>query len=125
MAFPAVLSMSCMCSFGAAPSTLAPTGQVQALAGGKPIATIMDKPTIPFGMCSSMANPSVASATAAAMGVLTPMPCTPVFPAPWTPGAPTVLIGGKPCLNNSSKLMCAYGGVVQFTAPMVTNVQTP
>lgn len=125
MAFPATLTISCQCSFGMAPSMISITGQMQALAGGKPIATIMDKPVTPFGMCSSMANPAVASATAAAYGVLTPMPCTPVFPAPWVPGAPTVLIGGKPCLNNSSKLFCAYGGVVQITAPTVTNVQTP
>jgi hypothetical protein len=71
----------------------------------------------PFAMCNSLANPTVASATAAALGVLTPMPCIPVFPAPWVPGAPTVLIQNIPALDNTCKLMCAYGGVVTIGFP--------
>ncbi len=59
----------------------------------------------------------VAAATAAAMGVLTPMPCIPVTPAPWTPGIPAVLIGGQPALDNSSKLTCVYGGVISIQIP--------
>ena len=76
-------------------------------------------------MCSSMANPTVASATAAAMGALTPMPCVPVLTAPWTPGVPTVLVGGIPLLNNTSKLLCAYGGVIQVTMTPAMTIQTP
>ncbi|MDL2217589.1 DUF4280 domain-containing protein [Christensenellaceae bacterium OttesenSCG-928-M15] len=125
MAFPLTLGFQCQCSFGVAPSSLPMTKQQQALAGNRPLATIMDNTLPPFGVCSSLANPTVAAATAAALGVLTPQPCTPVIPAPWAPGAPTVLIGGKPVLNNSSKLMCAYGGVIQVLAPTVTNVQVP
>jgi len=106
------------CSFGVAPSSLMVLPQNRVLAT-MPAANIMDnKPFVnilPFGMCTSMANPAVASATAAALGVLTPMPCTPVTPAPWAPGSPKVLIGNMPALNNSSKLMCAYGGVIQIT----------
>ena len=94
-----------------------------------PIATIMDnvpmKNILPFGMCSSMANPTVASATAAAMGVLTPMPCIPVTTAPWAPGSPTVLIANKPALNQSSKLMCTWGGVIQITNPGTMTIQVP
>ena len=116
------------CSFGAAPSVM------NVLPNNKtvttmPIATIMDnKPMtniMPFGMCSSLANPSVASATSAAAGVLTPMPCIPVTTAPWAPGSPTVLIANTPALNNSSKLMCSYGGVISVVNPGTTNIQVP
>jgi len=71
-------------------------------------------------MCQSMANPTVAAATAAALGVLTPMPCVPVIPAPWAPGSPTVLVRNFPGLQNISKCNCAYGGVIQITMPGTT-----
>ncbi len=116
------------CSFGAAPGTLVvlPINRVMAT---MPAANIMDnKPFVnilPFGMCTSMSNPAVASATAAALGVLTPMPCTPVTVAPWAPGAPTVLIANMPALNNSSKLMCSFGGVIQVVNPGQTKTMVP
>ena len=119
---------SLMCSFGAAPSSLVvlPAGRVLTQT---PAATIMDHgPMVnimPFGMCNSLANPTVASATAAALGVLTPMPCVPVTTAPWIVGAPTVLIGDKPALNNASTLMCNWGGVIQITMPGQATVQVP
>jgi uncharacterized Zn-binding protein involved in type VI secretion len=115
----------CQCSFGAAPAVLQATSAPTVMAVGQPAATIMDLPKIPFVMCQSLANPAVASATAAALGVLTPMPCTPVVPAPWMPGSPTVLIGGKPALNQSCKVMCAYGGVIQITMSPALTVQVP
>ena len=109
-----------MCSFGVAPSSLVVLLANRTMTG-TPAANIMDnKPIVnipPFGMCNSPANPMVAAATAAALGVLTPMPCVPVTAAPWAPGAPTVLIGNMPALNNSSKLMCNWGGVIQITVP--------
>jgi hypothetical protein len=71
----------------------------------------------PFGMCITLTNPAVAAATSAAMGVLTPQPCIPVTAAPWAPGAPTVLVKNMPALNNSSKLMCNWGGVIQVVVP--------
>ena len=116
------------CSFGMAPSVLnvLPVARV---VSNTPLATIMDNVPLvnvmPFGMCQNPANPAVAAATAAAMGVLTPMPCIPVIPGPWIPGSPTVLIGGKPAHNNTCKLMCAYGGVIQITNPATTNIQVP
>jgi hypothetical protein len=78
----------------------------------KPMANVM-----PFGMCQSMANPMVAAATAAALGVLVPLPCIPMTMAPWVPGSSTVLIGNMPALQNSSKLMCNWGGVIQILMP--------
>ena len=73
-------------------------------------------------MCQSLANPMVAAATAAAMGALTPMPCIPMTTAPWVVGAPTVLLDGMPSLNDSSKLICNWGGVIQITFPGQTKV---
>lgn len=119
----------CQCSFGAAPSSLVITPENKVLGCNLPAATIMDnipmKNIMPFGMCSSMANPQVASATAAALGVLTPMPCIPVIPAPWAPGSPTVMIANKPALNNSSKLMCSWAGVISINNPGQTTIQVP
>ena len=80
---------------------------------------------LPFGMCQSMANPMVAAATAAALGVLTPMPCIPVTTAPWIVGAPTVLIGNMPALNDSAKLMCNWGGIIQFSNAGQVKIQIP
>jgi hypothetical protein len=64
-----------------------------------------------------MANPMVIAATAAALGALTPMPCIPMTMAPWIPGSPTQLLGKMPTLNNSSKLMCMWGGVIEINMP--------
>lgn len=116
------------CSFGMAPSMLNVLPQNRTVTT-MPLANIMDnKPMVnimPFGMCSSLGNPTVASATAAALGVLTPMPCIPLTTAPWVPGAPTVLIGGQPALDNNCKLMCNWGGVIQITNPGTTNIMVP
>ena len=128
MGFQVCMGAMLQCSFGAAPSSLVvlPANKTLTVT---PDANIMDnKPMVnilPFGMCSSLANPTVASATAAALGVLTPMPCIPVIPAPWAPGSPTVLIANMPALNDSSKLMCAYAGVIQITNPGQQTVMIP
>src|ERR1700691_4709934 len=91
-----------MCSMGMAPSSLVVLPIHRVLTDGVPDANIMDHiPLVnimPFGMCMSLANPEVAAATTAALGVLTPMPCVPVT-TPWAPGSPTVNIGKQPALN--------------------------
>jgi hypothetical protein len=115
------------CSFGVAPSSLVvlPVAKVMS---GAPAANIMDnKPMVnipPFGMCMSIANPTVAAATSAALGVLTPMPCVPVIPAPWAPGSPTVMIANMPALNNTSMCNCCWGGVISitFAGQVTTNI---
>ena len=71
-----------------------------------------------FGMCTSLANPQVAAATAAALGVLTPQPCMLTAAGTWIPASPSVLVGGKPCLTNDCKMMCANGaGQISIVSP--------
>ena len=117
------------CSFGMAPSSLVVLPKNEVFTDQVPDANIMDHvPMVnimPFGMCTSLANPTVAAATAAALGVLTPMPCIPNTPAPWVTGAPTVMLGNAPALDNVSKLMCVWAGVIQFSTPGEMTVELP
>jgi Domain of unknown function (DUF4280) len=128
MAMQVCMGATLQCSFGAAPSTLAVLPVNRTLTN-TPDANIMDHiplvNILPFGMCSSPSNPTVAAATAAALGVLTPMPCVPATPAPWVAGVPTVLIANMPALDNNSKLMCIWGGVIQVVYPGQTTVMLP
>ena len=125
MANPMVQTALCTCTFGAAPAPLMVTSQQTVTMCKMLAATIMDNKLPTFGMCTSMANPTVAAATAAALGVLTPMPCIPLTVAPWAPGAPTVMVCGKPLLNNTSKLICGYGGVIQPTMTPAMTIMVP
>jgi hypothetical protein len=117
------------CSMGMAPSSLVVLPVNRVMTSYVPAANIMDnKPLVnimPFGMCQSPANPTVAAATAAALGVLTPMPCIPNTPAPWAPGAPTVLIANQPALDDTSKLMCIWAGVIEVTQAGQATHQIP
>ena len=105
------------CSMGITPSSLIVTAPT-VMAQSPPAANIMDcvpmSNILTFGMCQSPANPMVIAATAAALGVLTPMPCIPVT-TPWMPGSPTVLVRNFPALDASSKCMCAYAGEITIT----------
>ncbi len=129
MAMQVCMGAQMMCTMGVAPSNLVvlPTNRV--MTGNVPDANIMDHipmtNIMPFGMCMSPANPEVAAATAAALGVLTPMPCVPNTPAPWVPGAPTVLLGNAPTLDNTSQLMCIWAGVITFVTPGEFTVMVP
>ena len=104
-------------------SWMAATGIVPRAIGQMvgPAATIQDfKPNVnimPFGMCQSLANPQVASATSAAMGVLTPQPCVPMTTAPWTPGASKTMINNQPALTDSSTCTCNWAGTISITNP--------
>jgi hypothetical protein len=116
------------CSWGAAPSTLAVLQNQTVLIESMPAATILENIPMagipPFGMCSSLSNPAVASAPAGALGVLTPMPCTPVTAGPWTPGSTTTFIGGKPALTVPATCTCAFGGVISITRPGTVKTMT-
>ncbi len=129
MAMQVCMGAMMMCSFGVAPSNLVVLPKNTVFTDQVPDANIMDHVPmlniLPFGVCMSPANPMVAAATAAALGVLTPMPCIPNTPAPWVPGAPTVMLGNFPTLDNMSKLMCVWGGVIQFTTPGEFTVMVP
>ena len=117
------------CTMGMIPSnlTVLPVNRVNT--AEQPDANIMDYiPLVnimPFGMCMSPANPEVAAATAAAFGVLTPMPCIPVTTSPWVPGAPTVLLAGSPTLDSTSTLMCMWAGVIEIVEPGEFTVSVP
>ena len=104
------------CAMGMAPSSLVVLPMNMQMTSNVPAANIMDHiPMVnimPFGMCQSLANPTVAAATTAALGVLTPMPCIPVTPAPWAPGAPTVTLANMPALDKASMLNCTWAGVI-------------
>ncbi len=118
-----------MCSFGLAPGELTVLPINRVTTSSQPAATIMDyEPLVNIGtftMCASPANPEVAAATAAAMGVLMPQPCIPVTVAPWTPGVPTVLLGGLPALDNTCQCMCLWGGLIEVTEPGQFTEQIP
>ena len=51
------------------------------------------------------------------MGVLTPAPCVPVVPAPWSPGAARVTFDGAPALTADSTAKCAYSGTISVLDP--------
>ncbi|OZI20161.1 hypothetical protein CAL26_21715 [Bordetella genomosp. 9] len=129
MALPVVLGAELMCTFGTAPSTLIVEPESRVLVEGRPAANIEDnKPLLnitPFLMCMSLANPEVEAATTAALGVLTPMPCIPIVEAPWLPGAPTVLVGGLPALDNNSRCMCQWAGVISVVVPGCVRTMVP
>jgi hypothetical protein len=86
---------------------------------GENKANIMDhKPMLnikPFGQCKSMANPTVAAATAANYGKLQPMPCIPNTTSPWMKGKTNVQIKGQQALMNDCKLMCIWAGTIEIT----------
>ena len=110
-----------VCTFGTSPATLVVLPTNQSFVNEQPAATIMDHVPMlnimPFGLCASPANPQVAAATAAALGVLTPQPCIPATASPWTPGAPENTIGDIPSLNDVSTCMCNWAGVITVTDP--------
>ena len=78
------------CTMGTSPARLTVLPIRTVFLTGQPMANISDHQTMvnlaPFGLCRSLAFPATASATAAALGTLTPMPCMHNTPFPWMAG---------------------------------------
>ena len=108
------------CSFGTVPSSLGVLPHRRATHAGRPLATILDHQPLanirPFGACTSPANPQVASATAAAGGVLAPQPCMPATPAPWVPGSAGRGVVRETALSDACTCRCLWGGTVGVLA---------
>lgn len=105
------------CSMGMAPANFAASG-AEVLTSA-PVGVVSDTTASnipPFGMCQSLSNPQVASATSAAQGVLTPQPCMPMVVSPWSPGSSAVSVGGVPALDDSSQCSCGWGGSITVTS---------
>jgi hypothetical protein len=104
------------CSFGTTPATFAASGaQTSAGSPAGVVTDVAEENVPPFGMCMSLSNPQVASATSAASGTLTPQPCQPVL-SPWSPGSAKVTIGEVSALDDSSQCNCTWGGVITVSA---------
>ena len=122
---PELLTTGCVltCTFGITPSVFItePLPGKPVIEGALDAATIMDiipfDNILPFGMCESLANPEVAAATAAALGVLTPMPCVPLIPDPWEPPSLMMFYEALPLATVESKCLCAWGGEISVDAP--------
>ena len=121
MAQVVVSSGTLTCTQGTTPGTINGTSNLTVMAEGKPICLLSDvapKVNITgFGLCRSPANPAVAAATAAAMGVLTPMPCVPAVSGSWIPNNTKVIVGGQPALTLGCTCTCSYAGVINIVNP--------
>ena len=106
------------CAFGLAPSELTVSLVNAATSDAMPLATIMDNMPmvniLPFGMCNTPSITGVAAVSAAALGVLTPMPCV-----------PNVTLNAMPALDNNCKLMCNWGSVIEIIQPCQALVSMP
>ncbi len=127
MSAVATAGATLLCSSGTSPSLLnVPNPKL--FVGNRGAATVGDaQPLVniaPFGLCKSPANPVVAAATAAAMGVLTPMPCVPAT-ASWVPGLPTVLAGSLPLVTTTCVCPCKWAGTIAIAAPGQSSTTAP
>lgn len=104
------------CTMGSSPAKLTVLPSRTVFLAGQPQANISDHMSManlaPFGVCRSLAFPPTASATAAALGTLTPMPCIHNTPMPWMGGKMDTLIKGQPALLKSCKCQCMWGGTI-------------
>ena len=106
------------CTMGTKPAQLTVLPSRTVFLCGQPMANISDHKSMvnlaPFGLCRSLGFPATASATAANLGRLTPMPCVHNTPMPWMPGKIDYLIQSQPALLKSCKCQCMWGGMISL-----------
>lgn len=104
------------CTFGTGSSKLMVYPDRTVFMTGKPMGNISDHVSmyniLPFGRCRTVSFPPTGSATAAAHGRLTPMPCIPGTVSPWMNGKRDVLIKGQPALMKTCYCQCKWGGII-------------
>ena len=87
--------------------------------GHRPVANIMDNKIgvniPPVCVCKSPMNPAVVSMIASTYGVTRQAPSAPLLTAPWVPGNPQVMVEHSPALTKDSKLICAWGGIIEIS----------
>lgn len=106
------------CSMGTSQAKLTVLPLRTVFLTGQPMANISDHLSMvnlaPFGKCRSLGYPATASATAAAHGKLTPMPCVHNTPRPWIGGKNDYLVKNNPALLKSSVCPCMWGGTISI-----------
>jgi len=116
------------CLWGNTTATLIIFPEKKCVGEKQPMANIMDHKSLvnimPFGLCSSLSNPAVSSATSAAQGVLTPQPCIPNTLVPWDSGKTDILIKKMPGLTELSQLRCEWCGMITITDPGQSSFKT-
>ena len=119
MPLPVVSGATVQCTMGTTPGQLKASPSTVRLGGAHAVRISDVAPMMNVGscgMCTSLLNPTVASATAAALGVLTPMPCVPSPIGTWMCSG-TPLLAGQPGVSSDATLTCAYGGTLRIITP--------
>ena len=129
MSFAVTTGSFAECTCGTAPGELIADFDTGAMSDGAIVLTIdmiVAEVNIPsFGLCDSLVNPEVATATAAAGGVTTPQACVPVVVDSWAPGSLTASETGAGYVNDSSICTCSWGGVISITSALGVTMTIP
>jgi len=112
---------SLKCTMGSSPGKLLVTPQNKIMISGQYQANIADSVSMTniqaFGLCQSLANPTVAAATAANLGVLHPMPCIPNPTGMWSIIDAKTKLAGQPALFDQAQLPCMWAGMITISDP--------
>ncbi len=129
MSFAVTSGSFAECTCGTTPAELLADFDTGATADGSIVLTIdmivAEVNIGSFGDCDSLLNPEVSTATAAAEGVLTPMPCVPVVVDSWTPGSLTASETGVGYVNDTSICTCSYGGEISIVDALGVTMEIP